>query len=161
LLWKILPYQAVSILVQPSFPLVVGLGKIPLRPENLINQRVPGEFLAAVASKGVNALAVRVEGGDNGRADSQRALVKCPENEGETASSFRHCNQDLTRGRADHGVHLVVSDTLVVIDFGRSLTVHVEIPACLLVRPQTPADGLVADRLDAFEFHPVADFRGT
>ena len=164
------------------------MGKIACRSESLIDQRVSGEFLAVVVSKGVDGLAVRVKGGYNRRADFQRALVKRLDDKGKTASPFHHCNQDLTRGRADHGVHLVVSDALAVFDFGRSFIYHalarnaaaplsgraapaiaadfvtqvrVEIPACLLVRPQTPVDGLVADRNDAFEFHPVADFLGT
>lgn len=83
---------------------------------------------------------------------------------------------------------LLNSNALAVFDFGRSFIYHalarnaaaplsgraapaidtdfvtqvrVEILACLFVRPQTPVDGLVADRNDVFKFHPVADFLGT
>ncbi len=91
LLRKILPDEAVGVLVESPFPRMVGLGEVARHTQHPVDECVLGElicfahpwrgtsrslrFLAVVVGERVDFLPVWVEGCDNGRADRQRTLV--------------------------------------------------------------------------------------
>ena len=108
-LGQVLADESVGVLVEPTLPRMVGVGKVALCVEFFGDGLMIGELLAVVIGEGVNKVGMRPQCYEQGIRDGLSGLVGSLGDDANVSCALQR-EQDGVAQLSDHGVGLPVAD---------------------------------------------------